>query len=478
MLNLPVSKWFRGGVLGVLCVGMTLYSVQTLTTRPRLWIDEAKSIELARNFAAAGHLDIQTAPASFSEVSPLLQSTGFPVTLSLAVVFEIFGFGLATARVVMLIWMIVAVIAFIHLGVRLFGWDRALAAATLLVTFASLYDNGRTVVGEIPGFVFLLTGLYVWLYSEKSHTQYHAGLWWGLAVVTKPSVFGLIIPTIVVVCLVERTSWFRRLAETALGMIPAAIAWIFVVLDHPFARESWDKLASFYANPYSSSSLSGNVTGNLLHFFATPTLVYFGVFFALIAWVRWYEIDMRKRFVIDFTLIYTVFAYIYYLRSPGWLRYIIIAELLILFVLPYAVEVLVQRFFSDPRRTTASVRVAIAGLVLFQGYHLATAAKIYESDSAIKIAAYVNERYPGKSVATFGALDVSVLLDTTDRYTREYFAGIPTIGDNPLLNSGPANPEVLVGVASNPDLVAAADVIAAHYTHDTTLEGAEIFVLK
>ena len=91
-----------------------IFSVWHLTTAPRLWLDEAKNIELAESFATAGKLDIEIAPGIFTGAPHLLQSTGYPATLPLALFFKIFGFGLAQARIYMLLW-ILATLAILYL---------------------------------------------------------------------------------------------------------------------------------------------------------------------------------------------------------------------------------------------------------------------------------------------------------------------------------------------------------------------------
>jgi 4-amino-4-deoxy-L-arabinose transferase-like glycosyltransferase len=412
-----------------------VYSALTLTTRPRIWIDEAKSIELARNFLESGHLDIQTAPGQFSGVSPLLQSTGYPVTFPLVLFFKIFGYGFFQARIFMVVWMVLALFMLAYLGLRIFAVEKAVWTVALLVTFPSFYDNGRTVVGEIPGFLFLLAGLSFWLLSEKKYRFFVAGILWGLAIVTKPSVFLLMIPALVVACIVERKEWFGRLFQTALGMIPAVIAWVFIVLPKPFATETWSSIATFYKNPY-SSSVSQNVVANLLGTFHNPTLIYFGFFGILLVYV-WPKIsDLRIKFLYTFTLTYSFFAYVYYLRSPGWLRYIIIAELLILFLLPD----LFSRLFGNKR--VFSAEKAIFAVALFQLIYLATGAKLYTSDAAIRTAHYIDSHYPRASVGTLNTLEVSTLLATRDRHAVAFFTGIPEIGTNPALLREP--PDIIV----------------------------------
>src|SRR3989338_336350 len=186
---------------------MLIFSVRTLTTAPRLWIDEAKNIEIAQSFNTEGKFDMQVAPGQFTNVPYLIQSTGYPVTGSLAVFFRIFGFGLVQARVFMLLWMIATVLVLYRFLKHLFGERAAVLAVLLVVTFASFYDNGRAMMGEIPGFFFLISGLYFWFCRESLPK---AGLLLALAVVTTPSVYLLIIPALVL-ALVFRTGRVKNI---------------------------------------------------------------------------------------------------------------------------------------------------------------------------------------------------------------------------------------------------------------------------
>src|SRR3989338_2836899 len=92
-------------VFWFILLSVILFSLPNLNTWPRLWIDEAKSIELARNFLNFGKLNIQTAPGEFTDFPEILQTTGYPVTVPLVLFFKIFGYGLAQARIYMLIWL-------------------------------------------------------------------------------------------------------------------------------------------------------------------------------------------------------------------------------------------------------------------------------------------------------------------------------------------------------------------------------------
>src|SRR3989338_4326806 len=200
-------------------VFVIVFSVSNLVTKPKLWTDESVSIDIARSFLNYGALSPQIAPDTLYPLPHLIQSTGYPVTVSLAAFFKLFGYGFYQARIFMLLWILVTLSVLFVLGRRLFGGGYSLLALLLCVSFASFYGSGRTVVGEIPGFFFLLAGFYCVFTRQRF---FWAGIFWGLAVVAKPSVFGLIIPTVLFTLLLMREDWrvfFKKLGAIAVGMI-------------------------------------------------------------------------------------------------------------------------------------------------------------------------------------------------------------------------------------------------------------------
>jgi len=153
------KKHIFGLLLALIILGVVIFSVSTLTTKPRLWTDEGLNLELARNFLLYGKLDITVAPGVFSGVSFLLQPTGYPLTVPLAGFFKIFGFGLVQARLAMLGLMAFMLWLVYRFCRRLFGEEAALISMALIATFGPFYGNGRCTTGEIAGFIFLILGL-------------------------------------------------------------------------------------------------------------------------------------------------------------------------------------------------------------------------------------------------------------------------------------------------------------------------------
>ncbi|OHA26477.1 MAG: hypothetical protein A3C06_02780 [Candidatus Taylorbacteria bacterium RIFCSPHIGHO2_02_FULL_46_13] len=452
-------------------------SLSTLTTKPRLWTDEAASIELSKNFATDGVLDFQFAPGKYTGFPYLLQSTGYPTTVPLAVLFTVFGFSFTLARVYMLVWMFLA-LATVYMVVRkFFDAHVAVLSVLLLATFASYYASGRTVVGEIPGFLFLLLALYWWL-EKKSYVV--TGFFMGLALVAKPSVFLLVLPAVFFVLTREPRRLIPRLFQVAVGMTPAGLAAVALATDQPFSLDFWRQVAVFYRNPY-SSDIFANISHNLAGFLNSTTLIYFSVLFLVVLVARFLVKRKETKWLYDFVGIYSLISFSYYLRSPGWLRYILIAELLILIVLPHAVFTLAcyaqkrVKFLRTFQMATVTVYL-ISALAVLQVVQLFTAADIYTSNQAMMVAHYLDKIYSHARVAVIDNANVYALLTNPKREGVLALTGIPVIGKNPLLN--PVLPQVVVSFPEDRFRDEAKDVLAARYRFVENYQGFDIFELK
>ena len=456
-------------IVGLGLLLMLAWALPTMTTKPKIWIDEAVPLENARNIYLHGTLNALPAPGVWYAEPYLLQQTGYPVTLSLAAFFKVFGYGFTQARAAMLVWICIMLVTLYAVMRSLFSKEIALYSFFLAITFASLYANGRPTTGEIPGFVFLLCGLYFWL---KRENPWLLGFLWGFAVVSKPSVYQLLIPAITLTLLVQQKPFIERLkdiARTGMAMIPAAVLWIVLVLPAPFSLETWQSLAAFFAHPFGAAAdVAGlSLTGHL----AQKTLAYFAIWIAVLVAAFRLEHNATIKMLYWFTFIYSIFAFLYYLRSPVWLHYILIAELLILALLPHALHMMFEKYgpYIRPRLLRAhALPLAIAVIALFQIVQLNTVAKLYTSDSVIRTAAYVNEHYPHDSVATIGTLTVSTLLETENRYIDYDLLGVPRIGSNPLEMT--PLPRIIVADESTDDYVQVKKALASSYTKVTTID--------
>jgi hypothetical protein len=436
-------------VLLILCLIFTLtYSLWFLTTKPRVWIDESSTIEIAHNFSTNQRLDIEISPGKFTGVPYLLQSTGYPVTTGMALFFKVFGYGFYQARIYMVIWMMLALWLVYFFGSKLFGRISATCATMLIAIFSSFFNSARCAVGEVPGFVFLLTGLYLYF----GNLYYAAGFLLGLAVVSKPSVFLLIVPTIGAVALLEKENASKKIFQGAVGMIPAALLWVVLLLEKPFMLDTWREILNFYSNPF-GSSVWVNILNNIKSAPFTATLVYFGFLFLFILYARYLAKDKKIASFLNFVIIYSIFAFIYYLRSPGWLRYILIAELLIFVALPYSVNLTLQNMkrYLSKINVDSGVLAAVFVVVLFciNLSQLVLTKKIFYSDYESQVGSLINDMFPNKKVAILNSMPIAIFIDQQNRYQVLDQTAVPeakfstTYSDSKPFTMSPA-PDIVV----------------------------------
>jgi hypothetical protein len=161
--------------------------VINLESTPPLWWDEGWTLTVARNWVELGHygrlLDGQLAPRG-------LEAT-FPVTASVALSFLFAGVGIVQARLVAVIFTLVAFALLYELARRFYS--RSVGTATVLVLIfmsANVEVNplimGRQVLGEIPALCFLLGGYLCFILAEKRLLLMPAAVcFWSLALFTK-----------------------------------------------------------------------------------------------------------------------------------------------------------------------------------------------------------------------------------------------------------------------------------------------------
>jgi hypothetical protein len=441
---------------------MAVFSIFYLTTRPALWTDEGISLNIADSFAHFGRLDISTAPGEFSGRPYLLQSTGYPVTVSLAMIFKAFGTSPRVARAYMLVWM-TALLATIFIFMRrLFGYREAIFAVMLVATFASFHAGGRTVVGDIPGLVFLIGGLYILLFHES---LFLSGVLLGLTVVTKPSIYLTIIPAVFLALMIARKSAaIKDIIVISSGMIPAAAGWFWFVLGGVPQKTFWLEIIYFYQNPFGAVSQWDNILNNSYGIFTSVTLIYFGVLFVVLMLGKYLNKDAGIKFILNFVAIYSILAFIYYLRSPGWLRYLSAAEMLILSLLPYAIFRLVDRCVSPAhsRDYRFLAHGALVFLIGLQFIYFFTGAKIFYSDDALRVIDKINNDLAGKSVGVINVPFLTSFLHSDKKYQMIKLDGIPELGNN--LFTGVDAPMIIVVPAAQEKQFDPKGIISKHYS--------------
>lgn len=372
-----------GGVLlklEILClVSIFLFvafaSIYKLKESPAFWIDEGYVLQASKNLALHGVEELQVSPGVF--VSAYSISIGFPVIAPIALSFKLFGFGLLQARAVMVLYILAFCMVSYALIRALFGTRTALWSLLALSSYAALYGNGRAVLGEVPGLFFLMLTFFFLLRLEKSkftdmYAYALAGLVAGLCCVTKP-IFILMLPAVGIVYLVR----YRRIPLRWDGIAVAFLLFVIPVIlwvHSQFGNDtSLSQVLNFFINPQ-DSDFSVAIPENIKRFFTELTPVY------TLALTGVWGIALYIRRKIASTTEFTAFAFcvlvmLAYLRTPGWYRYIFLANTVALVFLAPAILTLYEKGSESLRllrRFPWAPSVLIALLFIMQTYQLFT----------------------------------------------------------------------------------------------------------
>ncbi|KKW22149.1 MAG: hypothetical protein A2W52_01695 [Candidatus Taylorbacteria bacterium RIFCSPHIGHO2_02_49_25] len=449
---------------------INFYSISTLTTKPAYWYDEAINVELARNFADFGKLDLVIAPNTFSGKGATVGSTGYPVTVPLAGFFKLFGFGLSQARIYMLLWMSALILVFFFIAKKLWSVYVAYAGTLLIATFAPFYGNGRSVMGEIPGFLFSLLSFY-FLEQRK---WWQSGILLGLAVISKPSIFIFLIPAYALAVLLAGDVWKQKLlnlVKLGASSLLALLPWFIIYAKEISRGGLGEDLLAHFKNPYSEAGASvlQNISNNLPTLVTSTTLLYFLVLFAAVILSLYLERTLFREYknLFIFASAYLPLALLQYLKSFGYLRYLIAAELLIFILFLIALPVLVRWLVScchsrgggnpenDIRRKNwvpVFMGMTLAVIISVQTVHLFWFSDLYPSEKTQKTFVYLFSEYPQATFGVYNVPQLGSLLPSDKKYQYLSTYGLSHFGVNPFVVSGDRRPDVIVADADDPAL--------------------------
>jgi 4-amino-4-deoxy-L-arabinose transferase-like glycosyltransferase len=153
----------------------------------------------------------------------------------------------------------------------LYGAAAGVGTLFLLASFAPLYGNGKSVLGEIPGLLFLVVGLLFLQRVEQGDYKplrngFLAGLMLGLSISTKP-IFILILPALALMLVVKFSVWKRQWKAIIFGIFGCAGAVVVWILTQFHGERSFTRIIGHYTNPYSLPSIWSVVQTNVLRFF-------------------------------------------------------------------------------------------------------------------------------------------------------------------------------------------------------------------
>jgi 4-amino-4-deoxy-L-arabinose transferase-like glycosyltransferase len=209
-------------VVSVVLLFLALYN---LTGYPLTWFDEGSHLHVPKTLVRFGvYADYSS--EGFRYYGPTV-GVGPTVMLPITLVFQLFGFGLLQARLVMVLYLLATIYVFYCLANRLGNQQFAWVATALLVASrgVSLLEYGRQVLGEVPGLFFVLAGFLVWFANwEKASWRRLGlvGLLLGLAMITKNQYLLVLAPTLGLAWLANLV--YYRTAPQRTFIIPGLVA--------------------------------------------------------------------------------------------------------------------------------------------------------------------------------------------------------------------------------------------------------------
>ncbi len=375
---------------GLLLAAFLYFALRELGTFPAAWADDslfmlvAKSVAQGRGYALP-ILGYDWAHPTILAVGPTLI---YPVALAI----KLFGFSVAAARIPMTLFLLgTTVVTYLYV-VRTFNRTAARWTAALFISFSAFINTGKPVLGEIPGFFFLMLGLLLMQRGSMSlRSAVMTGIAFGLAVMTKLP-FGLILPALAVAWIVAA---FRRNRDEKRFLLVATVStagvaligsyWMGILepgfLDEIriflFERKSVvpaDRFVPIIARPQELLRMP------YAHYALT----------VILALVGWWSVRSKVRGSLSVILFFvaTLFT-LYCLNGPGWYRALLPGTLLLLPFVPAGARALLGRYGS----------FALLGLmVLLQGHWQFTYRGASTSPEAILAAQVLEDQWQNRDL--------------------------------------------------------------------------------
>ncbi len=216
------GSWTSRVGLAVVLAGVVLFVGARLDSYPTVLPDEAHHLIVARNLAVHGVYGSGHPDSEFVWFDSY-DSVGPPVIGLVAAAFRIGGHGVTTGRLVMaayFVWLCLVVYSFCK---PVFGATAAVfGTAALSMAWGSVY-LGRSLYGEAPALLFLLTALMLWRVALDGKRPVVFGVMaggaFGLAVLCK--YFIVLVLWCFLGCLVYDRLTFRRIKWR--HILPAAV---------------------------------------------------------------------------------------------------------------------------------------------------------------------------------------------------------------------------------------------------------------
>lgn len=334
---------------------------------PSPWFDEGVNLGVAKSWVENSVYGLELGPGEYIQQKHLI-TTGYPVLGWIGLSFQLFGVGMWQAKIVMILFLISFFFLTYSLVKKYYGQKMAYFSLILVISFLPLYGNGKSVLGEVPGLVYFLSGLLL-LDKKKWWHILLSGLLFGLAAATKPTyllfIFAVFGGEVWLSIKNRKIEWKRCLLLGIGGTLPLVI-WILTLLPDVVTWTSVMDILNFYRNPY-DVPLNAVVGQNLWRFVSESTPLHFNLLFMTFIISKF----IRRKFT-HVEVVISIFVFLnlfFYVKTVGWYRYFFPAHLLLFILFIPALYTIVQRIPFSKLKIYGMVAV-VGFLVLFQSVHL------------------------------------------------------------------------------------------------------------
>jgi len=358
---------------------------------PSPWFDEGINLGIARSFAEKGVYNMAVGPNQYVNEKQLMITTNYPLLLPVSLAFKLLGTGFWQAKIIMISYLLLFVFLVFRLVKKNYGEKQALMSLALLIVFLPLYGNGKSVLGEIPGLVFILSGL-LFLDKEKKWLVLLTGLFFGLGASTKPLyllfVLSLLVCEVFFAAKQKKINFSRWLFLFLGGFLPLLI-WLLTIIPSKLDPASLYNFFVYYRNPY-SVDVGVAINKNLIRFFTESTPVHFLLLF--VAFVASKIIERRFKKMEIVLLFFILLDLFFYVKTAGWYRYFFPAHVLLFILFPHSLLVITDKIKNKYIRKYGAV--LIIGLLFFvQSFNLLSNfnSKLYYNPQPRRLGEVINK---------------------------------------------------------------------------------------
>lgn len=421
--------------LGVVTLWGAFLLLHRLDVYPLLWTDESAYLQIAKNFAFEG-VYAESSSEGWRYAGGVIGS-GPTLILPVALLYQWFGVSIVTARLFVVFTGIISLAAFFGLAQRLTNTRVALLSTGLMFISPRLafIETTRNAIGEVPGLMFVLLALWLWLRSTQQYrlsTLAGVGVLFGLACVTKNQYALFILPSILLAWFADLL-WYKQLGWRYF-VVPGSIAgvffagWTFYVFFVLGAAgrgvegdistvQSTSATAFFVFNTHTLQAAFNVLRSSALYgAFVFPAMLY-----GLLLCFRRDETGQRWGILFIFTLLGLVmFAF-----SLAWARYafvplvlisLFIAQMLYDWTDGYRLDLVSIREAIDGKPSAVGMVFLIGSLLLLVAWPIAQRTHVVLSDGssdAYETADYLNKNVAADALIETWEFELSVLTDHT-----------------------------------------------------------------